>query len=66
MDPIVRHQRTLSGGESNKDNFDVSLITFVSWLITNVGRFFSDLRFSSIMELAYGFLPTAEGGAVCR
>jgi hypothetical protein len=60
------HHRTVSGGESHKDNFDVSLITFVRRLITNVGRFFSDLRFSSIMEQAFGFLPTAEGGAGCR
>jgi hypothetical protein len=66
MDPIVMHHRTVSGGESHKDNFDVSLITFVSWLITNGGRFFSDLRFSSAMELAYGFPPTAEGGTGCR
>jgi hypothetical protein len=61
MDPIVMHHRTVSGGESHKDNFDLSLITFVSWLITNVGRFFSDLRFSSIMELAYGFFPQLRG-----
>jgi hypothetical protein len=58
MDPIATHHRTVSGGEIHKGNFDV---TFVSWLITNVGRFFSDLRFSSIIKLAYGFFPQLRG-----